>query len=132
MEAKALHRAVKENPRFERLLFRYVTALFTQVAQNAACNRMHGVEQRLARWLLMTQDRVHGSDFQLTQEFIAQMLGVRRPTVSVAAGMLMRRGFITYVRGRVTIVDREGLKGAACECYGVIRGEFERLVGSAG
>ena len=132
IKADAFRRMVKECPRFEALLLRYTLALMNQMAQNAACNRTHSVEERLARWLLMTQDRVHEATFPLTQEFIAQMLGVRRPTVSLAAGMLAKAGMISYVRGRMTILSRSGLEEASCECYRVIRGEFERLVGSKG
>jgi CRP-like cAMP-binding protein len=90
------------------------------------------VEERCARWLLMTQDRVYQPNFPLTQEFLGQMLGVRRPTVSLAAGMLQKAGLIHYVRGEITVLDRPGLEAAACECYAIIRGEFERLVGTAG
>lgn len=129
MKADDFHRMVKENPGFERLLLRYTLALMNQISQAAACNRAHGVEERLARWLLMTQDRVHSPEFPLTQEFLAQMLGVRRPTVSIAAGMLSKAGLIHYVRGRITVLDRAGLEKASCECYRVISDEFQRLVG---
>jgi CRP-like cAMP-binding protein len=132
IKADAFRRVVKECSRFEALLLRYTLALMNQMAQNGACNRTHSVEERLARWLLMTQDRVHEATFPLTQEFIAQMLGVRRPTVSLAAGMLAKAGMISYVRGRMTILNRAGLEEASCECYRVIRGEFERLVGNKG
>jgi CRP-like cAMP-binding protein len=121
---------VKENSGFERLLLRYTLALMNQISQAAACNRAHSVEERLARWLLMTQDRVQSSEFPLTQEFLGQMLGVRRPTVSIAAGMLSKAGLIHYVRGRITILDRPGLEKASCECYRVIADEFRRLVGA--
>ena len=114
------------------MLFRSHQALLAQSQQSVACNASHSVEERLARWLLMTQDRVHEATFPLTQEFIAQMLGVRRPTVSLAAGMLAKAGMISYVRGRMTILSRSGLEEASCECYRVIRGEFERLVGNKG
>jgi CRP-like cAMP-binding protein len=111
---------------------RYTLALMNQMAQNAACNRTHAVEERCARWLLMTHDRVHEASFPLTQEFLAEMLGVRRPTVSLAAGMLAKAGLISYVRGQMTILDRPGLEAASCECYRSIAGEFERLVGGKG
>lgn len=130
MKAEDFHRLVKECPRFERLLLRYTLALLNQISQAAACNRAHSVEERLARWLLMTQDRVNSPEFPLTQDFLAQMLGVRRPTVSIAAGMLSKAGLIHYVRGRITILDRVGLEKASCECYRVIADEFRRLVGA--
>jgi CRP-like cAMP-binding protein len=120
------------SPVLHGVLLRYTQALFTQVAQNAACNRTHPVEERCARWLLQTQDRVHADHFSLTQEFLGQMLGVRRPSVSVAAGMLQKAGLIRYSRGLVVVVDRKGLEKASCSCYAAIRAEYERLVGAAG
>jgi CRP-like cAMP-binding protein len=126
-------RALRESPPFFALLMRYAQAFLNQVAQSAACNRLHSVEERCARWLLQTQDRVDGdAGFPLTQEFLAQMLGVRRPTVSIAAGMLQQAGIIEYMRGRIRILDRERLEAASCECYGVIRREYDRLVGGDG
>lgn len=132
MSGEDFHRLLGEAPAFELLLRRYTLALLSQIALAAGCNRMHTVEERLARWLLMTQDRVDAPEFPLTQEFIGQMLGVRRPTVSLAAGMLQRAGLIHYVRGQVTILDRPGLEAASCECYATIVAEFERLVGTSG
>ena len=132
MTAADFRRVVDESPELNRLLHRYVLALFAFVTQTAACNRMHTIEERLARWLLLTNDRVHSREFSLTQEFLAQMLGVRRPTVSLAAGMLSKAGLIHYVRGHITILDRAGLEGAACECYQVIASEFQRLVCTKG
>jgi CRP-like cAMP-binding protein len=130
MTAEAFGRATARHPEFNRLLHRYTLALMTQMAQNSACNRLHSVEERAARWLRMTYDRVQSETFPLTQEFMAQMLGVRRPTVSLAAGMLAKAGLIHYVRGQMTVLDPEGLRQAACECYGIITGEFERLTGA--
>jgi Mn-dependent DtxR family transcriptional regulator len=98
------------------------------VSQSAACNRVHTIEERCARWLLTTHDSVHGEFFELTQEFLAEMLGVRRPSVSIAASILQRAGFIRYSRGRVHVVDRAGLESATCECYGVITREYARLL----
>jgi CRP-like cAMP-binding protein len=115
-------------PGFRRVLLRYTQALIAQIAQGGACNRMHPIEKRCARWLLMTQDRVGANHFHLTQEFLAQMLGVRRPSVSIAANMLQEEGFITYSRGLVMITDRKGLEAASCNCYRVIQGAFERLM----
>jgi len=111
------------------LLLRYAQALYEQTAQSVACNRRHAMEERCARWLLMTYDRVGAESFALTQEFLAAMLGVRRASVTVAAGMLQQAGLITYRRGRITILDGERLEQAACECYSVVRAQHERLLG---
>jgi CRP-like cAMP-binding protein len=113
------------------LTLRYTSAVIAMTAQTAACNRMHPVEERLSRWLLMMMDRVGNADFAITQEFLAQMLGVRRPTVNIAGATLQKAGLIRYTRGKVTVVDRDGLEGAACECYARIRDEFARALGSA-
>jgi DNA-binding transcriptional regulator YhcF (GntR family) len=102
---------------FYELLGRYSDALFGFIMQSTACNAVHSVEQRLSRWLLMAHDRVGKDDFPLTQEFVAMMLGATRPTVTVVAGTLQKAGLITYHRGHVTIVDREKLESASCECY---------------
>jgi CRP-like cAMP-binding protein len=107
---------------------RYLQGLIIQIAQTVACNRLHPVGERAARWLLMTADRVGADEFHLTQEFLATMLGVHRPSVTVAAGELQREGSITYHRGHVQITDRKRLEESACECYRVIRSEFDRLV----
>ena len=112
------------------LLLRYAQALYEQTAQSVACNSRHCVEERCARWLLMTHDRVGGDAFDLTQEFLAAMLGVRRSGVTVAAGMLQRAGFIRYNRGRVAVIDRAGLEAASCECYGVVRRKYDSLLGA--
>jgi len=113
---------------FRGLIQRYAQALFSQVTQQVACNGLHSIEERCSRWLLLTHDRVGSNQFPLTQEFLAQMLGVRRASVSVAAGVLQKAGFIRYSRGRVTVLDREGLEHASCECYGITRAEFDRLL----
>ena len=107
---------------------KYTQALFGQISQAAACNRLHSSEERLSRWLLMSHDRVGSDQFMITQEFLGQMLGARRSTVSVSAGILQRAGLIHYVRGTVTIVDRAGLEAVACECYAVIKAELDRVV----
>ena len=113
----------------QALLQRYTQAFFVQLAQGAACNRLHSVDQRLARWLLMTHDRVGQDQFPLTQEFMAQMLAVRRATVTEAARRLQQALLITYSRGIITIVDRPGLEAASCECYRIITDEHTRLLG---
>jgi CRP-like cAMP-binding protein len=115
-------------PSLRKLLLRYTQAIFNQVAQAAACNRMHPIEERCARWLLMTHDRVGADHFALTHDFLAQMLGVRRPSVSIAANMLQKAGLIRYSRGLVVITDRPGLEAAACNCYRVIRAELDRVL----
>jgi CRP-like cAMP-binding protein len=110
------------------LVQRYAQALFSQITQQVACNGLHSVEERCSRWMLLTHDRVGSNEFPLTQEFLAQMLGVRRASVTVAAGILQKAGFIRYSRGRVAIVDRDGLENSSCECYRIIRTEFDRLL----
>jgi len=107
----------------------YAQGLFTQVAQSATCNRAHNVSQRCARWLLMTHDRVPGDEFELTQQFLARMIGIRRTGVSEVAGKLQRARLITYRRGHVTVLNRRGLEKASCECYRVVQNEFDRLLG---
>ena len=111
-----------------RLLLRYTQAFLTQVAQTAACNGAHVLEQRCARWLLMTHDRVDGDEFKLTHEFLAFMLGVRRAGVTVAMRALQDQGLVDYTRGQIRIVDRDGLEGISCECYQVVRAHFEALL----
>lgn len=113
----------------QSLLLRYTQALFTQVTQTAACNGHHSVEERLARWLLMVSDRMKSDTFLLTQEFISQMLGVRRSGVTVAAGTLSQAGMLRYSRGQITIRNREDLEATACECYAVTKKESARLLG---
>jgi CRP-like cAMP-binding protein len=116
------------NPGVRKVLLRFVEDLLNLSSQTAACNRLHSVEQRTARWLLMAADRVGSPVLPLTQEFLAAMLGVRRSGVSEAAGELQRSGLIRYRRGEITIVDREGLERTACECYGLDRERVERLL----
>jgi CRP-like cAMP-binding protein len=115
---------------FHDLLVRFVVVFTTQVAQSVVCNRFHHVEERLARWLLLTHDRVGSNTLNLTQEFISHMLGTRRASVTVAAGMLQEAGIIDYKRGRVTIIDRPKLEAASCECYQVIRDELAKFAKS--
>ena len=114
------------------LLLRYAQALHEQTAQSVACNRRHAIEERCARWLLMTADRVGADQFPLTQEFLAFMLGVRRASVTVAAGMLQLAGLIEYNRGKITVLDRARLESASCECYRVVRRRYDKLLGSLG
>jgi len=116
-------------PNLATLINRYSQALFEQVAQSAACNRLHALEQRCARWLLMTHDRVEGDEIPLTQEFLSYMLGVRRAGVTEACGTLQRSGLIRYRHGHISIIDRSGLEAAACECYGVAATAYTVLMG---
>src|SRR5438552_3003490 len=109
------------------LLLHFTNALFTQVAQTAGCNRAHTLEQRLARWLLLTHDRVEQNEFAITQDFLSRMLGVRRAGVSVAANTLREMRAIDYRRGKVIVLDRSGLENASCECYSVVKAEYDRL-----
>jgi CRP-like cAMP-binding protein len=117
MKVEAFRREVEQRGAFHELMAHFAQALFGFVAQSTACNAIHSVEQRLARWLLMAQDRMGSDEFPLTQEFVAMMLGASRPTVTVVAGTLQRAGLIKYRHGHVTIVDREQLEAASCECY---------------
>jgi CRP-like cAMP-binding protein len=111
------------------VMHRYAHAFFNQVAQSAACNHFHPLEQRCCRWLLMTHDRMKSDEFLLTQEFLAMMLGVQRTGVTLAASALQRAGLIRYSRGNVTVLDRRGLIRKSCECYEVSKKEFDRLLG---
>jgi CRP-like cAMP-binding protein len=112
----------------QRLLLRYTSALLIQMAQTAVCNRHHAVDQQLCRWLLLCYDRLPGNDLIMTQELIANMLGVRREGVTEAAGHLQAAGLIQYSRGHIRMLDRPGLEARACECYAVVRNEFSRLL----
>jgi CRP-like cAMP-binding protein len=120
MAADAFRREIQRRGRFAELITRFSQALFGFVAQSTACNAVHSVEQRLARWLLMASDRMESDEFPLTQEFVAMMLGATRPTVTVVAGALQTAGLIRYHRGRMTILDREQLKRTSCECYSAV------------
>jgi CRP-like cAMP-binding protein len=113
-------------------LLKYTQALITQISQTAVCNRHHSVEQQLCRWLLLSLDRLPSNELKMTQELIANMLGVRRQGVTEAAGALERDGLIHYKRGAITVPDRRGLEARSCECYDVVRGEYDRLLGHHG
>ena len=129
LPADTLRRVVDERPAVRHLLLRYAQYFTDQVSQSVACNRLHTLEERCARWLLMTHDRVHRGDFELTHEFLARMLGVRRASVSVAMGTLQSAGVLRYARGRVQVLDRPRLEEASCGCYHITRTAFERLLG---
>ncbi|NDJ20542.1 helix-turn-helix domain-containing protein [Nostoc sp. B(2019)] len=128
LDADILRSEFNRGGYLQSLLLRYVQAIYTELAQGSACNRLHTLEERLARWLLTVNDRLQLENFPLTQEFIAQMLGVRRSGVTVAASTLSRAGMISYNRGKISIVNREDLEATSCECYRVIQNEFTRLL----
>lgn len=129
MPAEALRDEFDRNPELRAVLLRYTQAMFAQVTQNAACNGLHKLEQRYARWLLEVRDRIASDDLRLTHQFIAEMLGVRRSGITVLAGKLEAQGLIEHGRGLARVRDGPGLEAAACECYGVIRDEYNRLLG---
>jgi CRP-like cAMP-binding protein len=129
MKAALFKKELARSASMRAVMLRYAHAFFNQVAQSAACNHFHSLEQRCCRWLLMTHDRMQSDEFLLTQEFLAMMLGVQRTGVTAAAGALQRAGLIQYKRGNVTMVDRRGLIRRSCECYGVSKKEFDRLLG---
>jgi CRP-like cAMP-binding protein len=126
--AAALQDAIKKSPRLHAALFRYTTALHIQVTQTAACNSRHELGPKLARWLLSASDRTQSSELALSHEFLSMMLGRRRAGVTVALGNLKKAGLIDNTLGRIQIVDRRGLEKMSCECYGVVRDEYERLL----
>jgi CRP-like cAMP-binding protein len=127
MDLAALHRFLADGSALHDLLLRYAQAVIVSLAHNVACNRIHTTEERCARWLAQTHDRVGGDVFPMTQDFLAQMLGVRRATVSLSARVLQQAGLIRYTRGRITVLDGEGLHAAACTCYDTVRREFANL-----
>jgi CRP-like cAMP-binding protein len=131
MTIEVFLREASKDGSFRRVLQLYTQGFVAQVSQSTVCNRLHSAEQRLARWLLSVADRVGREEFPLTHEFMAQMLGVRRATVTDTAGTLQRAGLIHYRRGTITIRDRSGLEEAACDCYRIVRDEFDRLLGSS-
>jgi CRP-like cAMP-binding protein len=127
MSVDDFRREVSRPGLFRDLVGRYTQVVIAQMMQSTACNALHQVPQRAARWLLMTHDRMHEQDFSLSHEFLAVMLGVQRPTVSVVAASLQQAGLIRYTHGRVTVRNRKGLEAASCECYRIIRSHFDRL-----
>ncbi len=129
LPASVLLRETRRGGPLATALHSYALALFAQLAQLATCNRRHTIEQRCCCWLLMTHDRVEGNEFYVTHEFLSQMISARRSGVTVIAGTLQRAGLISYRRGHIRILDRKGLEKAACECYGIVRNEVDRLLG---
>jgi len=128
ISGQRLKQEFDQRGQLQLLTLRYMQALITQMAQTAVCNRHHSVDQQLCRWLLLSFDRLSGNDLDMTQELIANMLGVRREGVTAAAGKLQEHGVIHYRRGRITIVDRTKLESLCCECYAVVKKESDRLV----
>jgi CRP-like cAMP-binding protein len=127
LSGRSLKREFTRAGPMQHLLLRYTQALLTQMAQTAVCNRHHSIDQQLCRWLLLRLDRLPSNELAVTQELIANMLGVRREGVTEAAGQLQRAGLMRYSRGRITVLDREGLEARACECYRVVKTESDRL-----
>ncbi|MDQ3255330.1 MAG: Crp/Fnr family transcriptional regulator [Acidobacteriota bacterium] len=132
MRAEVLKKEFKKGGHLQDLLLRYTQAFLLQIAQTAACNRAHSITGRLARWLLMCQDRAHSTELELTHEAITLMLGSRRAGVTVSAGLLQDEGVISYKRGQITVIDRAGLEAMSCECYPIMEKEFDRLVSRHG
>jgi len=128
LRASVLREAAEEDRVLRRALLRYAQALYEQTSQSVACNSRHDINERCARWLLMTHDRVGGAEFRLTHEFLAMMMGVRRASVTVAEGMLQQAGLIRVSRGRVAVVDRVGLEASCCECYRIVKDRYDRLL----
>ncbi len=128
LPAKIMKDAFDRAGPITHLLLRYTQALITQMAQTAVCNRHHSLDQQLCRWLLLSLDRLRGTELVMTQELIANMLGVRREGVTEAAVKLQKAGLIRYARGRIEILDRKGLEGRVCECYAVVKNEYDRLL----
>ena len=129
IKANVLRDEFKRGGRLQELLLRYTQAHLVQIAQTSVCNRLHALESRLSRWLLMIHDRVDGDCFLLTHDVISIMLGAPRTGVTGAAGTLQKKGIISYSRGRITILDRQKLEETACECYWIVREEYDRLTG---
>jgi CRP-like cAMP-binding protein len=129
LRADLFQRALDESPALQRLLLRYVLAFQQQASQTAACNGNHALDQRLARWLLMAHDRTEGDEFPMTQDFLAMMLCVHRPSVTVSARLFQQAGLIRYAHGHITVTDRAGLEAAACECHAVVRRQSDKLLG---
>lgn len=128
LKGQALKKEFERHSELQHLLLRYTQALITQMSQTAVCNRHHSVEQQLCRWLLLSLDRLPNNELTMTQELIANMLGVRREGVTEAAGKLQAQGLISYRRGHITVLDRPGLEAQVCECYAVVKKEYDRLL----
>ncbi len=128
MKAKVMQDEFNKGGQFQQSLLRYTQALITQISQTAVCNRLHSVEQQLCRWLLLSYDRLHSDKLVMTHNLIANMLGVRREGITLAAKHLQAHGVISYVRGTITLLDRPKLEATVCECYRVVKSEYDRLL----
>ena len=131
MRAKDLKAEFARGGVFQKMLLRHTQALMTQISQTAVCNRLHSTEQQLCRWLLLSHDRLDSNELVMTHDLISNMLGVRREGITLAARKLARRKLITNVRGTITVIDRQGLEKAVCECYAVVNNEYRRLLGTS-
>ncbi len=129
MESKVFQKELRRRGPLHGLVERYTQAMINQISQSIVCNHRHSVKKRMCRWLLMSHNRTGADEFSLTHEFLAQMLGVCRPTVTAVAGTLQKAGLINYHRGRITVIDRKGLEAASCECFQVLTKELDRLLG---
>lgn len=128
IKASAIRKEFKQGGRLHDSVLKFTHALFTQASQTALCNRLHSVEERLARWLLTVHDRVEADQFPLTHEFLARMLGANRATVSLTAATIQQAGYIRYTRGKLTVLDREGLEDTACDCYRIVKKRYEAIL----
>ena len=128
MPSRALNDEFSLGGVFQKILLRYTQALMTQISQTAVCNRLHSVSQRLCRWLLIARDRVQSDTLHLTHEFVSQMIGAPRTSVTSIAGSLQREGLVNYQRGKIVILDRAGLEAASCECYGIVKESISRYI----
>jgi CRP-like cAMP-binding protein len=128
VKSRVIREEFKRGGRFHDLVLRYVHALFTQASQTAVCNRLHPVEARLARWLLTVRDRVEADQFPITHDFMARMLGANRATVSLTAAIIQQAGYIRYTRGKLNVLDAEGLEDVSCECYGIVKKRYEDIL----
>ncbi|MFC7515831.1 Crp/Fnr family transcriptional regulator [Herbaspirillum sp. GCM10030257] len=129
MPTEKFKQAIEEKSELRRLVYRFLQAYLSQVSQSVACNRLHCTEERFARWILLSHDRVQGDELQLTQEYLADMLGVHRPSVTLVARRFQQAGLLDYHRGIIKIRDRAGLEKLACECYAIVRNQFARVLG---
>lgn len=127
--AAPLKEEFNRNTQMRDVMLKYTQAMIAQISQNVACNRLHGIDERCARWLLEVRERVESDEFPLTQELIAEMLGVRRAGVTESAGRLKERGLIDYTRGHIHVIDAQGLEAASCDCYMILKEEYDRLLG---